>query len=271
MLDKAVRHQLLALVMLIVIALMLPLVAPHDPLALAIEDRLVSPSGDYLLGTDDLGRDVLSRVLHGIALTVSVSVAALLSSLVFGSVVGATAGYFYNRWPDRLFGWLADFLTSVPFLLIIVAVLSVLGPGLIKAYAVLTVIMWVNPARIVRAEVTRTMPLPYVLAERTMGTPEWKILFITVLPGCLNAAILFSVGYLPEIIALEAGLSFLGLGVQPPQPGLGKMIFDGIPYIGSAWWLAFSPAVTLFVVVLGVQLVGWRGRLRLAGNEKYSE
>jgi peptide/nickel transport system permease protein len=159
-----------------------------------------------------------------------------------------------------MFSWLADFLVSVPFLIVIAAVLSLTGPGLEKAYVVLTAIIWVSPARIVRAEVIKTLPLEYVSAERALGNPGWRILFITVVPACVDAAILFSVGYLPEIIALEAGLSFLGLGVQPPQPSLGKMIFDGMTYIGSAWWVAFVPAATLFAIVTGVQAVAWYAR-----------
>lgn len=257
MLDKTTRASIITLVVLTGACLMLPWFATHDPLAVAITERLAAPDMIHWLGTDDLGRDLYSRILHAVALTVSISVAALLSSLLIGALLGAVAGYYYGRWPDRLFVWTTDFLTSIPFLLVIVAVLSVTGPGLIKAYVVLTGIMWANPARIVRAEVIRTLPLPYVLADRAAGTPEWRILFITALPACLEAAFLFSIGYLPEIIALEAGLSFLGLGVQPPQPGLGKMIFDGVGYIGSAWWMALSPAMALFLIVLGVQAVAW--------------
>ena len=233
--------------------MILPKFSAHDPLAVSMVERLHPPSLTHWLGTDDLGRDLLSRVLHGAALTFSVSVAALLSSLVFGALIGAVAGLYYNSWPDKLFCWLADFVTSLPFLLVIAAILSVLGPGLWKAYAVLTAIMWTNPARIVRSEVIRTLPLDYVIAERAMGTPEWKILFRTVLPGCMDSAVMFSVGYLPEIIALEAGLSFLGLGVQPPQPSLGKMIYDSVTFIGAATWVAVSPAAALFFIVLIVQ------------------
>jgi peptide/nickel transport system permease protein len=237
------------------LSILLPLAATHDPLRIAIEERLASPSVAHWFGTDELGRDLFSRIAFGIALTVSVSVAAMFSSLAIGVALGATAGYFYGRWPDRLFGWCADFLVSIPFLLVMAAVLSISGPGLGKAYAVLTAVMWVNPARIVRAEVIRTLPLDYVKAARALGFPEWKILAFTVIPACIDSAILFSISYLPEIIALEAGLSFLGLGVQPPQPGLGKIIFDGINYIGSAWWMALFPAASLFAIVLAVQLI----------------
>lgn len=255
--DSSSRTILIVLCAITALFIALPRFSTYDPIAVSMVERLLPPDPAHWLGTDDLGRDLLSRVLHGAALTLSVSVTALLSSLFIGALLGAAAGYYYSRWPDNLFCWVADFVTSLPFLLVIAAVLSVVGPGLVKAYAILTAIMWTNPARIVRSEVIRTLPLDYVKAERAMGTPEWKILLITVLPACIDSAVLFSVGYLPEIIALEAGLSFLGLGVQPPQPSLGKMIFDSVPFIGAASWLALSPAAALFLIVFIVQAVAW--------------
>ncbi|RJX17052.1 MAG: ABC transporter permease [Desulforudis sp.] len=257
MFNNSNRTILLALCLITVFFLVIPWCSKYDPLVISMTERLLPPSQIHWLGTDDLGRDLLSRVLHGIALTLTVSVVALLSSLFIGALLGALAGYYYSRWPDRLFCWIADFLTSLPFLLVVAAILSVVGPGLVKAYAVLTAIMWTNPARIVRAEVIRTLLLDYVVAERAMGAPEWKILFVTVLPTCVDSAVLFSVGYLPEIVALEAGLSFLGLGVQPPQPSLGKMIYDSVTYIGTASWVALSPATALFLIVLIIQGVAW--------------
>lgn len=255
--SRTSRGTAIALACVTALCLLLPLFGQQDPLAISLADRLSPPGASHWLGTDDLGRDVLSRILHGAALTVGVSVAALVSALALGIALGTTAGYFYRRWPDALFVWTADFLSSIPFLLVMAAVLSLGEPGLGNAYLVLTAVMWVSPARIVRAEVVKTLPLDYVIAERALGKPEPTVLFVTVMPACVDAAIVFCVSYLPEIIALEAGLSFLGLGVQPPQPGLGKMIFDGVGFIGSAWWLAAAPAVTLFAIVLGVQAVSY--------------
>ena len=258
--TESTRAVLAALAILVGVSMLLPLTPTQDPLAVVVGERFMPPSATHWFGTDELGRDLFSRVVQGTAITVGVSVAALLSSLAVGVLLGALAGFFYSRWPDRLFSWVADFLTSVPFLIVIAAALSLTGPGLGKAYLVLTAIIWVSPARIVRAEVIKTMPLDYVSADRVLGNPGWRVLFITVIPACVDAAIVFSVGYLPEIIALEAGLSFLGLGVQPPQPSLGKMIFDGMTYMGSAWWLALVPAAALFFVVTAVQAVAWYGR-----------
>jgi peptide/nickel transport system permease protein len=260
--DNTARNLLIALGILAAISFMLPWLAGNDPLQVDLSVRLTPPGTMHWLGTDDLGRDLYSRIMHGAALTVTVSVAALVSSIFLGATLGAIGGYYYGRWPDRILVWAIDFLTAIPFLLVIAAILSVIGPSLGRAYLVLIAIMWTNTARIVRAEVIRTMPLDYITAERALGVAEWRVLFITALPGCLNTAFVFSVSYLPEIIALEAGLSFLGLGVQPPRPGLGKMIFDGVNYLGSAWWMALFPALALFLIVLGVQAMAAYGRRR---------
>jgi peptide/nickel transport system permease protein len=252
------RNLLVALGAVAAACLTLPWLAPHDPLALMVDERLLAPGGDHWLGTDDLGRDVASRVMVGTARTVAISVAALVSSLVIGIFFGAVAGYFYRRWPDRLLVWSMDLISSVPFLLIMTALLSIVGPGSAKAYIVLSLVIWPAPARIVRSEVIKTLPLPYVLSERAVGVPEWDILFRKVLPNCVDAAVIFSVTYLPDIIALEAALSFLGLGVQPPEPGLGKMIFDGMNYASIAPWMIATPTAALFAIVLAVKLLAWR-------------
>ena len=255
---------LLALGVVLALGWLLPLAAPHDPLAVNITERLSPPDMGHWLGTDDLGRDVLSRVMYGVSTTVTISIIALVSALAIGVAAGGLAGWFYERWPDRLVLWLADLLTSIPFLVLVAAVLSIWGPGLVKAYFVLTAVMWTNSARIVRAAVIRTLPLDWVSADRAAGFSEVHILTQKVLPKCIGPALIFAVGYLPDVIGLEAGLSFLGLGLQPPQPGLGKMIFDGINFIDSGWWVSVAPGMALFLVVLSVAgistLIGGDGR-----------
>jgi peptide/nickel transport system permease protein len=249
------KNFVLFLSALFLVSYLLPGLATYSPVDMRLDDALVGPSYSHLMGTDDLGRDVLSRVLHGFAITVTVSLATLISSLLIGALVGAVSGYYYQRRIDKLLGWVINLIISLPFLLIVASLLSLTQPSIEKAYVIITALIWVNPARIVRAEVLKTMNLDYVTASRALGSPEWRILGKTVLPGCLESAIIFSVSYLPELVALEAGLSFLGLGVQPPDPGLGKMIFEGLNYIYSAWWIAFFPAAALFSLVLVINVV----------------
>lgn len=253
--SNKTQGYLVFLVILFGVTYCLPWLVSHNPVEMQLDNTFMEPSTEHLFGTDDLGRDLLSRTVHGFATTVIVSVAALVPSLCIGVAIGAIAGYYYETWIDRLSGWLINLIISIPFLLIIASILSLTNPTVEKAYVILTAIMWVNPARIVRAEVLKTINLDYVLASRSLGSPEWRILGKTILPGCLESAIIFSVSYLPELIALEAGLSFLGLGVQPPDPGLGKMIFEGLNYIYSAWWISFFPGVALSILVLIINIV----------------
>lgn len=262
MLSKTMSYALF-LSSLFLVSYLLPGLATYSPVDMQLNDVLVGPSDSHLLGTDDLGRDVLSRVLHGFATTVTVSLATMISSLLIGAVAGAVSGYYYQRWVDKLVGWVINLIISLPFLLIVASLLSLTQPSIEKAYVIITALIWVNPARIVRAEVLKTMNLDYVTASRALGSPEWRILGKTVLPGCLESAIIFSVSYLPELVALEAGLSFLGLGVQPPDPGLGKMIFEGLNYIYSAWWISFFPGVALSILVLIINIA-----LKLGGQDE---
>ncbi len=252
--KRALRDTVGFLVILYGVAMGLPGLAPYDPLEMHLEWSLRRPSGAHPWGTDELGRDVLSRALSGFSTTVRVSLEALVTSLVIGVLLGSLAGWQAGKAPDRAFLWIVQLVMSIPFLLTMAAVLSLTRPTVRKAYLVLTGVMWVYPARMVRAEVMRIRNLPYVLASRALGRPEWQVLMFVVLPRCVGSAVTFSVSYLPEIVALEAGLSFLGLGVQPPQPGLGKMIFDGLNYLGPAWWISFLPAVMLIILTLVIHL-----------------
>jgi len=222
---------------------------PHDPLVIRLDERLSPPSCVYIFGTDELGRDIFSRVMVGFSNTMKVSIMALFSSLFIGVIFGSIAGMFYGTLIDRAFNWITAMLFSLPFLLIVAAVMSIMEKSLLNAYLVITAVIWVSPARIIRAGVIKTKSAGFVLTERAMGMEEWKILIRSLIPMSIHPAFIFTFRYFPEIIGLEAGLSFLGLGVQPPYPGLGKMIFDSINYLYSAWWYALFPASILFSIV----------------------
>lgn len=259
--DKYIVKIILFLFILFVIGVLIPYLSFQDPLKMDLDKKFMKPSLQFLWGTDELGRDIFSRVLHGFSTTIRVSVFALLSSLFIGICLGGIAGYLYGTWVDWIFNWIVSLIFSLPFLLIMAAVMSTIKPGIVNAYIILSFIMWVGPARITRAEVIKTKNLSYVLASKAFGYPEWRILLFTIMPASIESAFIFSISYLPEIIGLEAGLSFLGLGVQPPYPGLGKMIFDGLNYTYSAWWMAFFPAMILFVTVMLINLfIAWSKR-----------
>ena len=239
---------------LLLISIFIPYLSPQNPLEINLDTKLMSPSLQHLWGTDELGRDILSRVLNGFSTTIRVSIFALLASLVIGICLGGIAGYLYGTWVDWIFNWSVSLIFSLPFLLIMASIMSITGTGIVNAYIILSLIMWVGPARITRAEVIKTKSLGYVVTARAYGYPGWRILLLTIMPATVESAFTFSISYLPEIIGLEAGLAFLGLGIQPPYPGLGKMIFDGLNYIYSAWWMAFFPAMTLFSLVMSINM-----------------
>lgn len=221
---------------------------PHDPYAINLRQRLLPPGGGHILGTDHLGRDIFSRVVLGYRNTISVSVMAFATSFVIGSLIGGIAGFFYQTFLDDLFNWICALIFSLPFLLIIASLLSLMPKSLVNAYLVLTGVMWVGPARIVRTGVIQIKDSPFITMEKSMGKTSLSIFTKTLIPMSIRPAFTYSFRYFPEIIGLEAGFSFLGLGVQPPEPGLGKMIFTGMDYLSSAWWYAASPAFCIFFI-----------------------
>lgn len=237
------------------LAVLLPLLAPSDPLLVTLSERLQPPSSDHWLGTDELGRDMLSRLLVGISSTVAAAVLALVAVTVVGVAAGSVAGYCAARWPDHLFNAIAAVLTALPPLLVVVAVLGVVGSSLTGAYVVMACLLWVTPARVMRQQVMTVSGLDYVAASRIAGKSHTRLLVRVVVPNCIQTPMTVSMSMLTEVIALEAGLSFLGLGVQPPAPSLGRMIFEGLVQLGSGWWLTVFPAAALATLILGFSLL----------------
>lgn len=246
---QAVGLALGALVGLSFLALRL---APDDPVRIRIDAQLRPPSLAHPFGTDDLGRDVLSRTLFGLHRSLRIALAALGLTLALGAALGAWAGFHQGRWSDRVISWWTSVLMALPGLLLLMGVMAVLEPGSAGAYLALGAVLWVLPARIVREEVARLRTAAFVEAERVLGAGPAAIVFRTVLPMALRPALVTTLALLAELIALEAGLAFLGLGVQPPMPSLGKMVFDGLNLLGAAWWVSLWPAAVLAGLILAV-------------------
>ena len=245
---------ILFLGLFLVLARALPLLPLQDPLEMDLAQRFTPPGSDHLLGTDELGRDVLSRLVHGTATTLTVSTLVLVISLAMGIILGGTAGYFHSSWFHKAFNWVVSLVFSLPFILILASILVIIKPGLFEVYFLFCLLIWVSPGRIIRAEVVRNRKKDFIKVARAYGISESSLLFKILLPGCIHSGLLFSLGYFPEIIGLEAGLSFLGLGVPPPAPGLGKMVFDGLYYIHSAHWLSLFPALTIALLIFFLSL-----------------
>ncbi|MBI4277934.1 MAG: ABC transporter permease, partial [Armatimonadetes bacterium] len=244
----------------VVAALLAPVIAPHAPSAQDITRRLQPPSWmggppRFFLGTDLLGRDVLSRVIFGVRVSMLVGVCAVLVSGTIGVLLGLAAGYF-GGWVDAAVMRVGDVQLGIPFLVLAIALVAVVGPGLLNIIAVLGVTGWVMYGRIVRAEVLSVREKEFVEAARATGSPDYKIIHRHILPNVAASIIVVATLEVPRMIVAEASLSFLGLGVQPPTPTWGGMVADGRDYVATGWWLAAFPGLAVIVTVLGINLLG---------------
>jgi len=228
-------------------------ISPHDPFA-ASGGRLLPPSGEHLLGTDSLGRDVFSRVLHGARLSLPIAVLAITLSVLVGSLVGAVAGFF-GGWVDAVLMRAADITMAFPSILLAMAVAAALGPGLSNAFLAIVAVWWPIYARLVRGQILSIKEREHVLAARAIGMRRTAILRRHVLPHSLTPVSVNATMDLGSVIILVASLSFLGLGAVPPSPEWGAMITDGAGNFYQ-WWIAAGPGIAMVSVVLAVNFLG---------------
>ncbi len=239
-----------------ILAVGAPVIAPHDPASVSLGDRLLPPlSPGHLLGTDALGQDVLSRVIYGARVSLVVGFAAVAISGTLGVLLGVLAGY-RGRWLDDLVMRVAEIQLAFPTIILYVAVMAVLGPGLEKIIAVIGVVSWVQYARVERAMTLSIKQLEYVEAARALGARDWSIMLRHVLPNTFGPLIVVASFGLASTIVTEASLSFLGLGVPPSVPSWGSMLADGRDYLRAGWWVATFPGIALTLTVLAVNLLG---------------
>lgn len=236
-------------------ALLGPWLAPHDPAAQTLALRLDGPSATHWFGLDELGRDILSRVLLGARVSLLVGLVVVGVSAVVGLAVGAVAGYYGGR-IDQAISRVMDVLLAFPGLLLAIAMVAVLGPSLVNVVLALTVIGWVGYARVVRGQVLRAREFEYVVAARALGANTWRALTRHVLPSALPAVTVQATLGMAGAILSEAALSFLGLGVQPPTPSWGTMINGGRAHLLDAPHLTVFPGLLLALVVLGFNFLG---------------
>jgi peptide/nickel transport system permease protein len=245
-------------------AILGPAITPHDPEAQDIMSRLLPPGspgeeGIHWLGTDALGRDILSRLIVGARVSMLVGVAAMLVSALVGVSAGLAAGY-EDRVLGRVLMAVTDVQLAIPFLVLALAVVAVLGPSLFNLIMVLGIANWVQYARVVRAECLVLRNLDFVQAAHAAGTRPFRIVTRHLLPNVLSSVTVISGLLVAKMILFESSLSFLGLGVPPAIPTWGAMIADGRNYVANAWWVAAMPGFALFLTVIGINLVGDRLR-----------
>lgn len=246
----------LAMILLIfLIAGSASFIAPHDPGKTNVSLKLKPPSFQYFLGTDQLGRDVLSRMLHGSRISLSVGFVAVAISIFIGILVGAVAGY-YGRWVDSVLMRFVDIMLCFPTFFLILTVVALLGPSIFNIMLVIGITSWMGTSRFVRAEFLSLRERDFVQAARALGMEDRRIIFRHILPNGLAPVFVTATLDVATAILVEAGLSFLGFGVQPPAPSWGNILTEGRTYIFDAWWLTLFPGFAILLTVLSFNLLG---------------
>jgi peptide/nickel transport system permease protein len=228
---------------------------PMNPNATNLEAKLLPPSATNWLGTDNLGRDVLSRMVAGSTVSLTVGFVAMAVSLGIGIFVGAVSGYF-GGWIDNLLMRIVDALLCFPSFFLILTAIAILGPNIWIIIAVIGLVSWTGTARLVRAEFLTLRESEYVRAARSMGQSGWNIIFRHIMPNAAAPIFVTAIVSIPDAILVESGLSFLSFGVPPPQATWGNIIADGKTYILDAWWLIVFPGLAIFTASLAFYIVG---------------
>ncbi|WP_394580813.1 nickel transporter permease [Cytobacillus firmus] len=239
----------------IILAVLAPLISPYDPYEIDLVNKLQSPSADHIMGTDDKGRDIFSRILYGSQLSLAVGFVSVFIGALFGIVLGIISGY-YGGWVDTIIMRFIDVLLAFPGLLLALAIVSALGPSLINVMIAVGVFSIPTFARIVRGSTLSVKKMEYIDAIRVLGASDLKIIFVHILPNILSPIIVQGTLRLATSILSVAGLSFLGMGAQPPTPEWGAMLSDGRDFLFTAPHIALFPGIAIALIVLGFNLFG---------------
>jgi peptide/nickel transport system permease protein len=255
------------IISLALLAVFAPRIAPYDPVR-AVANSFgdpAAPSRAFPLGTDQLGRDVLSRIIFGARISLTVGIAAMLVTILIGVTIGLLSGFFGGA-VDFVLMRFTDVMLTLPALLLAMALVSVLRPSLLTILLVIGLVSWTGVARVVRAETLSMAQRDFVLAARALGAPPQRLIVRHVFPNVIPIIVVMAVLGTSGTLLLDAGLSFLGLGVPPPTPSWGRMIEEATTYFRTAPWLAFFPGVAIFYAVLAFNLLGY-GYLRRRGRD----
>lgn len=253
--NKLAVFSAILIVLIIMAAVFAPVVAPYDHLKQSLTDRLQHPSAAHWLGTDELGRDVLSRIIFGARISLTIGLVPTLISMAIGTVLGMCAG-FYGGKIDFFIMRLADVMLAFPSLLLAMVVMYTMGGGLINIFIALSLVNWASTARVVRSQTLSLKEKEYVEAARSIGVKKWTIMFRHILPNCLPSLIVLFTLNIPSAILSEASLSFLGVGAQPPSASWGLMVVRGKKYLFTEPWLSIAPSVAIMVIVMAFNFLG---------------
>ena len=257
--QRLLRHRLgragLAVALLVlVVAILAPLIAPYDPTEVSYDAVLAAPSAAHWLGTDELGRDVLSRIILGARVSLQVTVISVAGALLLGACFGMISGYAGGR-VDSIIMRIMDGMLAFPMLVLALAIISVLGPDLVNAMIAITIVNVPSFARLVRAQVLTIKRSDFVHAARGLGASDLRIMGLHIWPSLAGSVIVYASLRASAALITESSLAFLGLGVQPPTPSWGQMLSTAIQH-GNAWWLSIFPGLRIFVSVLSLNFLG---------------
>ncbi|MDX1809638.1 MAG: ABC transporter permease subunit [Sulfurospirillaceae bacterium] len=259
--NKSAVFGFFIILVLVIFAIFAPLIAPHGPIDQDLAKRLIPPLWDegghisHILGTDDFGRDLFSRIVYGARISIMIGAISVGISLFFGLIMGIFSGYFGGK-VDTLIMRIVDIMLSIPAILLAIVIVSILGPSLFNAMIAIGIVGIPTYARIVRASVLGEREKEYVIASRVNGSSNLRLMFKVILPNCTTPIIVQATMGFASAVLEAAGLSFLGLGAQPPTPEWGAMLADSLQYITTASWMIFYPGLAIFFTVLGFNLVG---------------
>ncbi|MDP3097823.1 MAG: ABC transporter permease [Syntrophales bacterium] len=242
-------------VLLFIVSLLAPWLAPYDPNAIDLKNVLAPPSGGHPFGTDPLGRDVLSRMIWGAGISLKVGFVATGIAILIGTMLGAVAGY-YGRWVDAVIMRFVDIMLCVPSFFVSLAVIALLEPSIWNIMIVIGLTGWMGVTRLVRADFISLKERDFVQAARVIGAGDLRIIFLHILPNAMASVLVTATLGVAGAILTESALSFLGIGVQPPTPSWGNILTAGKDNIDIAWWLSFYPGLAILITVLGYNLLG---------------
>jgi peptide/nickel transport system permease protein len=245
----------LVVLLLFAVSLLAPWIAPYDPSRIDLTQVLAAPSSAHPFGTDQLGRDVLSRMIWGARISLKVGFVATGIAILLGAILGAVSGY-YGRWVDAVIMRFVDIMLCFPAFFLILAVIAILEPSIWNIMVIIGLTGWMGITRLVRADFISLKERDFVLAARVIGASDMRIIFVHILPNAMASILVAATLGIAGAILTESALSFLGIGVQPPMPSWGNILTAGKDNIDIAWWLSLYPGLAILITVLGYNLLG---------------
>jgi peptide/nickel transport system permease protein len=243
------------LAMLVLVALFAPLIATYGPQEQDYGRALRSPGVEHPFGTDYLGRDMFSRVVYGTRIDLRVGLISVITPFVVGIILGMLSGFF-GGWVDTAVMRAVDIVQAFPFLVIIIAIVAILGPGLTNMYIAVAIVAWIVYARLIRGQVLVEKQKEYVQAAKAIGGTDWRIMRQHLFPNVITSSVIYAMVDIALYISLAASLSFLGLGERPPSPEWGAMIFEGRNFMTTAWWMSAFPGLAIIITGIALSLIG---------------